>query len=143
MQIDTHNRDVNGTKFVAGPEPKASCAPKDAIYSGVLECPCTDRITKEKRTQYSTSLKGECSTPITTAQECYDAVAGILKGKDQTNNTVNTASMPTGCSFANDKDQGFATFNSMTTGTAACGSGDESKMYLGAGTTPIGVNVDV
>jgi len=50
MQIDTHNRDNNGTKFVAGPEPKASCAPKGAVYSGVLECPCTDRITKKKVT---------------------------------------------------------------------------------------------
>jgi hypothetical protein len=47
MQIDTHNRDYNGTDFKAGPMPKASCAPEGAIYSGILECPCTDRITKK------------------------------------------------------------------------------------------------
>ena len=54
MQIDTHNRDYNGTGYKAGPLPKKSLAPPNATYSGILECPCTDRIVKERRTVFST-----------------------------------------------------------------------------------------
>jgi len=46
MQIDTWNRDTPllGHEFVAGPLPRSAQAPKDALYSGLLECPCTDRV---------------------------------------------------------------------------------------------------
>ena len=53
MQIDTKNRDGSmaepGMPFKAGPAPRNSKAPvvgPDAVYSGLLECPCTDRITR-------------------------------------------------------------------------------------------------
>jgi hypothetical protein len=52
MQIDTWNRDKmnisGGSKFVPGPHPKHSLAPTDnnALYSGLLECPLTDRVQK-------------------------------------------------------------------------------------------------
>ena len=52
MQIDTWNRDemdVRGGPFVPGPYPKTAYAPRsgpDAIYSGLLECPLTDRVEK-------------------------------------------------------------------------------------------------
>eukprot|EP01079_Euglenida_sp_SAG-EU17-18_P002443 gene2443-3214_t len=52
MQIDTWHRDkmnLTGSPFVPGPVPRASQAPTagpDAIYSGLLECPLTSRITK-------------------------------------------------------------------------------------------------
>ena len=52
MQIDTWNRDKmnisGGSKFVPGPHPKHSLAPtdKNALYSGLLECPLTDRVQK-------------------------------------------------------------------------------------------------
>ena len=52
MMIDTHNRDYNGSGFKAGPEPKVSCSPPNASYSGLLECPCTDRIRKETKYTY-------------------------------------------------------------------------------------------
>ena len=29
--------------------PQASAAPADAAYSGLLECPCTDRVVKKVR----------------------------------------------------------------------------------------------
>ena len=53
MQIDTRNRDGSmakpGDPFVPGPVPKsaqgrAPTSGADAVYSGLLECPCTDRI---------------------------------------------------------------------------------------------------
>ena len=37
MVIDTHNRGYNGSDFKAGPLPKASCAPENAFYSGLIE----------------------------------------------------------------------------------------------------------
>ena len=51
MQIDTWNRDkmnITGSKFAPGPEPKHSLAPRgpDALYSGLLECPLTDKVQK-------------------------------------------------------------------------------------------------
>ena len=52
MQIDTWNRDQmnisGGSKFAPGPEPEHSLAPRgpDALYSGLLECPLTDRVKK-------------------------------------------------------------------------------------------------
>jgi hypothetical protein len=51
MQIDTWNRDemnMTGSKFVPGPQPKHSLAPQglDALYSGLLECPLTDKVVK-------------------------------------------------------------------------------------------------
>ena len=53
MQIDTKNRDGSMDRpeqgFSPGPYPKAAVAPRtgpDATYSGLLECPCTDRISK-------------------------------------------------------------------------------------------------
>ena len=50
MFIDTWNRaEMNisgGSKFVAGPLPKHSLSPANAPYSGLLECPMTDKIEK-------------------------------------------------------------------------------------------------
>jgi len=48
MQIDTWNRDtpLHGHQFVAGPLPRSAQSPEGAAYSGLLECPCTDRIKK-------------------------------------------------------------------------------------------------
>ncbi|CAE7469985.1 unnamed protein product [Symbiodinium pilosum] len=53
MQIDTWNRDKmnisHPTRFVPGPVPRSSLAPtsgRDALYSGLLECPVTTRILK-------------------------------------------------------------------------------------------------
>merc|ERR1719487_674143 len=53
MQIDTWNRDGSmakpGMPFKPGPMPRNNRAPlngSDAVYSGLLECPCTDRITR-------------------------------------------------------------------------------------------------
>merc|ERR1719272_1445625 len=58
MQIDTWNRNSSyGEPYAPGPEPKSSQAPitgPDAIYSGHLECPCTDRIIKTVKHTYAT-----------------------------------------------------------------------------------------
>jgi len=53
MQIDTWHRDkmsLTGSKFVPGPQPRQSGAKprrgEEMLYSGLLECPLTTRVTK-------------------------------------------------------------------------------------------------
>ena len=69
MQIDTWNRaemsKTGGGKFVAGPEPRNSMAPKGAEYSGLLECPLTTRIAKDIDSNYvAMQSGGSCPKPI-------------------------------------------------------------------------------
>ena len=47
MFVDVKNRHYNGTDFKPDIMPKSSAAPPNAPYSGLLECPCTDRIRKD------------------------------------------------------------------------------------------------
>merc|ERR1719326_1141609 len=81
MQIDTWNRNTSyGQAFVPGPESKESAAPRtgpDAIYSGHLECPCTDRIVKTTERTYATQTSGVCSTRIADSETCFQAAAGL------------------------------------------------------------------
>ena len=107
-QIDTFNRDkmnLTGTPFVPGmlifwyphgtvlllytltllgPYPRNNLAPKsgpDAVYSGLLECPLTTRITKMISGQYKALNTGSCKdpdrAPISTAEECFGAATKI------------------------------------------------------------------
>eukprot|EP01045_Picozoa_sp_COSAG04_P034122 COSAG04_NODE_7339_length_1144_cov_23.942880_2_plen_165_part_01 len=68
MQIDTWNRDKKyGEPFAPGPESTASEAPMegpDAMYSGHLECPCTDRIIKTIKHTYATQSTATCPTAV-------------------------------------------------------------------------------
>ena len=68
MQIDTWNRDemnATGSKFVPGPLPKHALSPRgeDALYSGLLECPLTDKVVK--------TITGGAGYNDTTAAEIY------------------------------------------------------------------------
>eukprot|EP01050_Picozoa_sp_SAG11_P020382 SAG11_NODE_3426_length_2455_cov_1.512309_1_plen_339_part_10 len=90
MQIDTWERekmdistDAKPVKFVSGPVPAASMAPTtgpDAIYSGLLECPMTTRISKVVDGSYSVQTEGKaCAAEgIMTFQECFHAAATTL-----------------------------------------------------------------
>ena len=71
------NISANGgpVKFVSGPVPAASLAPTtgpDAIYSGLLECPMTTRISKSVDGRYTVQTEGAaCSAEgIMTFQVC-------------------------------------------------------------------------
>merc|ERR1719463_474804 len=81
MQIDTWNRaemNISGPlppKFVPGPQPRASLAPKEgALHSGLLECPMTTRLTKVvDSAKYMAQSSGTCKEPIVTFYECFEA----------------------------------------------------------------------
>jgi hypothetical protein len=109
MQIDTWNREkmnISGPsppKFVPGPLPRASQAPKvGALHSGLLECPMTTRLTKVvSSAKYVTVQKGLCKEPILTFYECFQAAA-VLLGPDAIveNKTDQQANQPSGCFLA-------------------------------------------
>ena len=81
MQIDTKNRHYNGSDFRADLLPKASAAPADAAYSGLLECPCTDRIEKTIEVEYTTQSQGSCATTVGNATECFVAASKVRIGR--------------------------------------------------------------
>ena len=116
MQIDTWNRDKmdlneagkTGTgKFFPGPEPRNSFAPPkgvDALYSGLLECPVSTRLTKKVDQGYLAKMSGTCANLIVSAEECYAAAANTLGGTKTvfTKTTGADAARPAGCSAAAD-----------------------------------------
>ena len=96
MQIDTQNRDGSmaepGMPFSPGPYPRSIYAPTgthaprsgpDATYSGLLECPCTDRITRHlgagSASAATTKVSATCGTgaAFATAADCSTATANL------------------------------------------------------------------
>merc|ERR1719347_1357820 len=75
MQIDTKNRHYDGPDFRPDLLPRASGAPPNASYSGLLECPCTDRIVKKVEQVFSTQTSGSCQTTISNSSMCFTAAA--------------------------------------------------------------------
>ena len=102
MQIDTWNRDemdIRGGPFVAGPLPRNSLAPKDAKYSGLLECPVTTRISKQLSTTFQMRFSGRCKYNLESLTSCKEAVEELDLPQDaHTVYTTNKGQME-GCSL--------------------------------------------
>ncbi|CAJ1925741.1 unnamed protein product [Cylindrotheca closterium] len=106
MQIDTWNRNATNSTYLPGPMPSGSRIPPEAGYSGLLECPCTDRIEFKWGMTYGFDGGGGandnndyyCSGPVPNATNCHEAVQYVVKGKEYRSSQVSTDSMPKGCS---------------------------------------------
>ena len=156
MQIDTWNRsnvDAKGRpthNFVPGIQPRNSNQLNPAAaYSGLLECPCTDRIVKAVDASTSARSAGACATDalVTTASQCHAAavsqvgVWGLGGPLGHINVTTgNDPSMPAGCSVtvsslptqSTDRPTtATAFFNTATSQTAECGGAQQgaTKMF--------------
>lgn len=149
MQIDTKNRDGSMDRpeqgFTPGPYPRAAVAPRtgpDATYSGLLECPCTDRITKKFDPTFATQHSGNCSVPAASAEECFAAAASL--GLIGFNHSGASTALPTGCtattSMSNGKTSVF--FNTAATSAVPCGGGKPVKM-TGSASSMIQVSLDL
>eukprot|EP01051_Picozoa_sp_SAG22_P005472 SAG22_NODE_326_length_12283_cov_248.386408_3_plen_736_part_00 len=128
MQIDTKNRDGSMDRpeqgFHPGLYPKTVLAPRtgpDAAYSGLLECPCTDRISKKYESTYATQHAGRCSTQTATADECYAAAATVGVGANATNRTGSSAALPPGCTTTVSGPRAAVFFNTKADSTVLCG----------------------
>ena len=98
MQIDTWNRTAmqHTPLYHPGPLPQSSRIPQSAGYNGLLECPCSDRVTKLWAMTYATSntpdrettraadLEESCQEPderfgpIQNASECLQAAQAVV-----------------------------------------------------------------
>ena len=100
MQIDTKNRHYNGTDFKPDILPKASAAPPNASYSGILECPCTDRINKTIDVTYQALNTGKCEKIVTHPTDCFNAAKKIDPSSSNAKQTTLDSKMyPSGCSL--------------------------------------------
>ena len=169
MQIDTWNRDKmnisGGSPFVPGPLPKNSLAPTgpEARYSGLLECPLTDRVEKIikggpgynstfDRTIFPCGGGGgggggkpqQCVHAITTAEACFDAAQNKMDGGQLPSTaagagkkikTVQAASdsLAPGCSVGWASDGSLIAFFNTNSKSAACCGADVDLL---SGRTP-------
>ena len=128
-----------GDPFVPGPYPKHALAPRegpDAIYSGLLECPLTDRIAKEVKGGASgfenttvaqvfkcgaTKEPQVCEHSVETAAACFSSAAKLLGNSTKvTTKTVSDSSVPAGCSVSGSEDGSSATVTFNTGASTAC-----------------------
>ena len=109
MQIDTFHREhmsfnvSGGSPFVAGPQPRNSLAKHSgALYSGLLECPLTTRITKVFDSEATLEASGSCNVTTKIASDCFaDAKAALgAAAANATTVTGSDASKPVGCSVS-------------------------------------------
>lgn len=134
MQIDTKNRHYNGPDFRPDILPKASAAPPNASYSGLLECPCTDRIKKTIEVEYNTQSHGTCGVAVTNQTECFAAAYKVEGGKIQANTTVSSSTLPSACSVVKmENGTTIAFFNQKTT-SITCGGG---QVFTGSYTAKV------
>ena len=138
-----------------GPHPKQYEAPTtgpDAIYSGLLECPCTDRITRRLGGggAGSTQLEGQCARPLQTASACRAAAAALAKAAPNTSSwasagahagclpfefaTGDSGAKPPGCSLATSAAAASGYFNTRAAGPAMplCGGAPGEQRVSGA-----------
>jgi len=125
MQISTND----GTNALGphGPISKFSqdTAPPDMerSYSPLLECPCTDRITK-KLGQISSVVSGTCAIAIPLANDCFTAAATTLGVAAVVANTsLSSYALPSGCSIsraAAGSKTFYVNYNSNSSSTAQC-----------------------
>lgn len=128
MFIDTKNRWGTGdTPTRHGPVPKNSNVPPTEMYSGMMECPCSDRYLKTFSVASSLQA-GKCQDPktkadtaMTTAKECFGAAVSLGMTPSKANKTVSDATKPPGC-IASAVAGGYEiSFNSAKS-AVACGA---------------------
>jgi len=148
MQIDTKNRHYNGSDFRPDILPAASAAPENAVYSGLLECPCTDRIVKKIEHTFSTQTNGQCKTRVNNETMCYTAVESLANGKVTVNMTISDNTMVPGCSVIHFSNNTIAAvFNNITdvpNDEVDCGGGNifEGSLNVDPSLTTVKVQLD-
>jgi len=158
MQIDTRSRDGSMAKPSDGFHPDPTLVPKayaapltgsDAVYSGLLECPCTDRISRIVEGRYSLQADGKSLKPglrrIETYSECYGAAKNLsLPPADQIHAQGSDPLLPAGCSLTIDPETGaqHVFFNSLKK-AGPCGSTTRPPRVVGAATSLVKLELDL
>ena len=150
MQIDTFNRDkmnlTGPTKFVPGPLPRAALSPTkgpDAIYSGLLECPLTTRVSRILQSTYTIVGRdgdndskpcGANAAPISNAASCFAAAHEVIgKGAAFDTASKNDPAQPVGCSVTADPETPNLVHVLFNTHNVSSSASSEASPACGAG----------
>jgi len=97
MQIDTWNRESSNAAYKpGGPLPRSSSIPSSAGYSGLIECPCSDRLEKKWWRTYDLCESSD-GGGISDATECFKAARTIAQSPCYSDSITNDRNMPIGC----------------------------------------------
>ena len=145
MQIDTWNRDFKNKShpFVPGPTPPEAQSPPNADYSGLLECPCTDRLYKQINRTFTTLNAGQdCGErgKIWNSTDCFAAIERLTGATPKATHTINDATnKPAGCFF----DGQGAYFNEAVVSKSPCGDMKTSVAKGSATSASTGVSATI
>jgi hypothetical protein len=150
MQIDTHNREFSINDRVGYKEaflPKqdmTNVTNRKSGLSPLIECPCTDRFTREESIEDVVVSSGTCGTSgIATLADCTAAIANAVTVSKSV--AANNVSLPSGCIMRPDKVAGSkattftAIFNSATS-SESCGPPPSGAFVWGAPQKDTGIN---
>mmetsp|Transcript_8887 Transcript_8887/g.20380 ORF Transcript_8887/g.20380 Transcript_8887/m.20380 type:complete len:740 (+) Transcript_8887:10-2229(+) len=140
MQINTKNPDGSGKR--GGPLPKESQAPPGALYSGLLECPCTTR-TKKVPAGFEPRITGNCDVTARAASppECF-AAAAAMQVTVLANTTESNTSEPAGCFLRSQSaSEVEAVFNTAHS-TVECSAPGATQTH-GQFNSLVGVTLDI
>lgn len=107
MQIDTHNRNYTITEEVGYQPsflPSMLMNNMTNLHNGLsplIECPCSDRITKSTSTSSTIMTAGTCHAPLDSVKDCTAAIVAT-GAKVSSSITVQDANLPAGCSMKPD-----------------------------------------
>ena len=149
MQIDTHNRNYNITEtegyqpwFLPKQDSNSSMTNLHSELSPLIECPCSDRITRSVKNTSAILTQATCKKSITNLKECIAAAIASGASLTSTNGTiVNDSKLPTGCILTpptKDATTYAVTFNSFINSTATCAITPSSDASLLSGDSNLG-----
>jgi hypothetical protein len=136
MQIDTHNRATGNTTAPTGYKPaflpqqqaNASMTQLTGGLSPLIECPCSDRISKsiEHTSEIKTSSTCGAEATITTLKDCVAVAGKTTKAAGavvSSSKEVNEPKAPAGCILVPDQKTTFTTTSTTTATAAAAATG--------------------
>mmetsp|Transcript_42291 Transcript_42291/g.76666 ORF Transcript_42291/g.76666 Transcript_42291/m.76666 type:complete len:891 (-) Transcript_42291:222-2894(-) len=166
MQVDTANRDCGVRRediarcrhFKAGPEPRSarfgrSRQSLNANYSGLLECPCTDRFggdplfypdakTRIFNPKFDPVETGSCpsKSEVQNSTACFEAAKLLNLGSDFIQKVVHETSLPPACSSNKLANGTVQVFFNTAIGQGECKGG---ITRTGAGKSKVGVEISI
>jgi len=110
------------------PEPATSMAPEGAMYSGLLECPCTDRI-EINIFEYVPASDDTCAIAVESAQDCWAGAEEM--GYTGSTMILDDDSYPSGCFALADHDNVQVGYNTAQS-TVSCNQMPEDMLLVGS-----------
>ena len=149
MQIDTHNRNYSITDqegYIQSFLPKVFHNNMTNLKNGLsplIECPCTDRITKTTVNTSSILTSGNCQASINSLKDCVIAV-NSTGAKVTRYSTIDNPNLPAGCLIKPDTSKSgsalaYSAYFNAAKSTKPCGTTTEKVSLHGYTTISMGI----